>query len=410
MMKHKKGKITGIVICCILIVSYILYVYIMKQKSSIIKSADRFGENATWTNNVLMDGDRVWFSNGLLYYTDMSKKMTVPLCTRTDCEHNTDDCTACYASNVDFIYPYQGKLYLGCSVDKELIFYRANLDGSDREKIASYPLEDVSGETQYMVVQSKVYIALQIEDTSLMVLDEDGNCSDVSNYGELLCFDLNTAKYEKVAGLGKGYYGYMLLLRYVEGNRLYYEFEGRELPYDEMYHPETGDLLKPELADKEIKGVASIDLSTGKIQTEDRYVTRDYVGSEEDISYFLEYQSGHILSGDIRLERNGVEDQKIHIKDLEQKEGYLCLLKDHFVFNEEGMDEKEGRVSFFDRSGNLEFVIEEVDYYVIGEIESHYLLGSFAYSLDNMSSYIDKENIKQLSTKAVELWEGNNLQ
>lgn len=405
MTTHKKGKIAGIVIGCILIVSYILYVYIMEQKISITKDADQFGENATWTNGALIDGDRVWFSNALLYYTDMSKKMTVPLCTRADCEHNTDDCAACYESDVEFIYPYQGKLYLGCSTNKELVFYRTNLDGSDREKIASYPLEDVIGETQYMVVQSKVYIALLIEDTSLMVLDEDGNCSDVPDYGELLSFDLNTAKYEKVAALGKGYYGYNLFLRYVEGTRLYYEFEGRELPYDEMYHSETGGLLKPELADQEIKGVASIDLNTGKIQAENRYVTRDYVGSEEDISYFLEYQSDHILSGDIRLERNGVEDQKIHIKDLEQKEGYLCLLKDHFAFNEEGMGDKEGRVSFFDRSGNLEFVIEETDNYVIGEKGSHYLLGSFAYSLDRMNSYIDKENIKQLSTKAVGLWE-----
>ncbi len=408
MTTHKKGKITVIVIGCILIVSYILYVYIMEQKTSIIKDADQFGENATWKYGVLLDKDRVFSSNGgPICYTDMSKKMTVPLCTRADCEHNTDDCTACYESNVDFIYPYQGKLYLGCRTNKDLLLYRTNLDGSDREKIADYSLEDVISEVQYMVAQSKIYIALQIEDTSLMILDEDGNCSDVPNYGELLCFDLNTAKYEKVAALGKGYYGYNLFLRYVEGTRLYYEFEGRELPYDEMYHSETGDLLKPELADQEVEEVASIDLNTGKIQAEDRYVTRDYVGSEEDISYFLEYQSGHILSGDIRLERNGVEDQKIHIKDLEQKEGDLCLLKDHFVFNEEGTGDKEGRVSFFDRSGNQEFVIEETDNYVIGERDSYYILCSFVYPKNEsgMGSYIEKKDIKQLKTKAVELWE-----
>lgn len=166
-----------------------------------------------------------------------------------------------------------------------------------------------------------------------------------------MCFDLNTAKYEKVASLGKGYYGYNLALRYLEGNRLYYEFEGRELPWEEMYHSETGDLLNPELADREIEGVASVDLSTGKVQEEERYMTGDYVGSEDGISYFLEYQKDHVLSGDIRLERDGARQEKMHIKDLEGQKGYLCILKDHYVFNEEETDDKKGRVSFLTDPG-----------------------------------------------------------
>lgn len=222
-----------------------------------------------------------------------------------------------------------------------------------------------------------------------------------------MCFDLNTAKYEKVASLGKGYYGYNLALRYLEGNRLYYEFEGRELPWEEMYHSETGDLLNPELADREIEGVASVDLSTGKVQEEERYMTGDYVGSEDGISYFLEYQKDHVLSGDIRLERDGARQEKMHIKDLEGQKGYLCILKDHYVFNEEETDDKKGRVSFFDRSGNLEFVIEEAENYVVGEWDSYYVLCSFAYpcGVSGMGSYIEKKDIKKLKTKAVGLGE-----
>lgn len=411
MMSYKKGlikgKLIGIVVCCVLVICYLLYVYVVNQKAPKLESMNGFGKNAFWECNKLIDGDRVLSSNGLLYYTDMSKRMTVPFCAKADCEHNTEDCTAFYMSNVDFVYSYQGKLYLGCSAYKDLEFYRTNLDGSDREKIASYSLGDVINGSQYFVVQSKVYIALEMEDAGRMVLDENGNCSDVPDYGELMSFDLNTAKYEKVADLEKGYYGYNLFLRYIEGTKLYYEFDGRELPWEEMYDAETGKILKPEYEDKEIRRVASIDLSTGKVQGEDRYMTGDYVGREEGISYFLEYQSDHISSGNIRLERDGIEQGKIHIKELEGREGYLSMLKDHFVFNEEETDDKKGKISFFDRSGNLEFVIEDVDKYVIGELDSFYILCSFIYprSKSGMGSYIEKKNIKQLKTKAVELWE-----
>lgn len=403
-MKKISGKIIGIIICCILVVSYILYAYMVECGISDKGSIETFGENAVWKYGVLLEGDRVLSSEGLLYYTNMSKKMTVPLCTRAGCEHNTDDCTACYMSNNDFMYPYQGNMYLGCMADKYLEFFRTNLDGSGREKIATYYFDDVISETQYLQVDSKVYIAVAIESASRMEITDDGTCYDVPVYWELLCFDLNSAKYEKVGAIEGEYYGYSMYLRYLEGNRIYYEFDGRTLPWDEMYHPETGKLLKPELRENEIEGVASINLDTGQIRVEDRYETGDYVGTESGISYFLEYQNDHILSGDIRLENSGIGQEKIHIKDLEQKEGILHILKDHFVFNEV-REEQRGRISFFDRSGNSEFVLENVDKYILGEWESYYIICSIVLpqGMSCMSSYIKKKDIKQLQTKAVRL-------
>lgn len=399
------GKIVGIMISCILAISYILYVYIIERRVTEIETIKTFGESAAWKYDVLLEGDQVLFSNGMLYYTNMAKKVTVPLCTTADCEHNTEECTAVYACNNDFMYPYQGKMYLGCTAHKDLEFFRTNLDGSEREKIATYSLGDVISYTEYILVESKLYIAVAVEDTSQMKITDEGSCSDVPIHWELLCFDLELGAYEKIAALGEEYYQHNLYFRNLEGNRLYYEFEGQKIPLEEMYDQKSGELKDPKFRDLEIEGVASIDLDTGKIQIEDQYVTRDYIGSEEGITYFLEYQEDHILSGDIRLERNGTEQKKIHIKDLEQKEGVLCLLQDHFVFNEEGENEGEGRISFFDRSGNLEFKIENVENYVIGEWGPYYVLSSFVIPPgdSHMNSYIKKKDIKQLQTKAVGL-------
>lgn len=407
-IRINKIKILSIIICCVLAASYILYVYIMGQKVTEIETIDTFGENAVWKYDVLLDGDQVLSSNGMLYYTNMSKKITVPLCTRAGCDHNTEECTAFYMCNNDFMYPYQGKMYLGCTAHKDLEFFCTNLDGSEREKIATYSLGDVISYTEYMLVESRLYIAVAVEDTSQMKITEEGRCSDVPIHWELLCFDLEVGKYEKIATLGEKYYQHNLYFRNLEDNRLYYEFEGQKIPLEEMYDQESGELKDPQYRDLEIEGVASIDLSTGKIQIEDQYVTRDYIGSEDGISYFLEYQKDHILSGDIRLERNGIEQGKIHIKDLEQKEGVLCLLQDHFVFNEEGEGEREGRISFFDRSGNLEFEIENVDNYVIGEWGPYYVLCSYVIPPGDchMGSYINKKDIKQLQTKAVGIIDG----
>lgn len=402
-MKSNKKKILGIIILCIFAVSYVFYVYIVEHGISNKKMIQTFGKNAVWKYGVLLEGDRVLSSEGLLYYTNMSKKMTVPLCTKAGCEHNTENCTACYLSNNDFMYPYQEKMYLGCKADKYLEFFRTNLDGSDRERIATYSFDDVISETQYLQVDSKVYIAVAIEPASRMEISDDGNCYDVPVYWELLCFDLDTKRYKKIGTLEGEYYGYSIYLRYLERNRIYYEFDGRTLPWEDMYHPETGKLLKPDLQKNEINGVASINLETGQIQQEDRYETGDYIGTEEGINYFLEYQKDHILSGDIRLEQNAMEQKKIHIKNLEQKEGILYLLHDHFVLNEEGEDKRKGKISFFDRSGNQEYVIENVDKYIIGEWGSYCIVCSFVHpqGMSGMGSYIKKKDIKQLQSKAV---------
>lgn len=404
-MKTNKKKILGIIICCILAFSYLLYVQFMEQKKSKIGSMDLFGENASWEYGKLMEGDRILSSNGWIYYTNMSKKMSVLLCSQADCEHNTEDCTAVYASNVDFMFPHGDKMYLGCTVLRDLEFYRANLDGSGREKIASYPLGDEISETQYIVEQSKVYIAVAVEDTSQMIINDDGGCSDVPIHWDLLCFDFDSAKYEKIGTMGKEYYQHNLYLRYIKDHKLYFEFDGQELPEEEMYHPETGELLNPEFRKYEVEGVASVDLDTGQNQLENCYETGDYVGNEADIYYFLEFLRDHRLSGDIRLERDGSVQEKIHIKELEQKKGYLYVLQDHFVFNEEGEGKQKGKISFFDRSGKFEFVIEETERYILGEAGSYYLLGNFAFSKNLVNAYITKDDVKQLKTKAVNLWE-----
>ncbi|MCL2634184.1 MAG: hypothetical protein FWD34_06710, partial [Oscillospiraceae bacterium] len=83
-------------------------------------------------------------SGGTLYYTDLLENITMPVCVRPNCSHKegSESCTARGRADQmgGFSAPFiHGEnLYFFFSMDDDLVFYKSNLDGGNRQKIFSY--------------------------------------------------------------------------------------------------------------------------------------------------------------------------------------------------------------------------------------------------------------------------------
>ncbi len=86
-----------------------------------------------------------WGDVGYLMFCDKTSGVSVPLCNRPDCEHNTSDCNAYfevdYASDryvVSMLMYYDGAVYIQGFDDQGYVnLYKVAADGSSREKCMS---------------------------------------------------------------------------------------------------------------------------------------------------------------------------------------------------------------------------------------------------------------------------------
>lgn len=405
-MTTRRKIFISAIILCLLVVVYMIYTYCSQQETLEQGALEDFGKSTSWEHDVLVDGKQIISANDLIYYTNMSKKISVPLCTNPDCLHNTEDCTAQFGADVKFLYFYKNKIYAGCNTGDGVVFYQMNTDGSNRDEITHYTFGDEIFHIDFMESDSKIYVVVGVADTSKVTISDDGVCSDAPVHMQILCMDLISNKIQKIYEWDKEYYQYLVNFRYVEGTKLFYEYSKQDLPEEEMRNGETGELLKPEYKEKEMEGVESLDLSTGEIHVEGNYQYGDYIGTDLENRYFVEKKDDHCLSGDIRCERNGKLEEIIHMKELENKKDYNCmvhLLKDGFALNEYVDEDGKGKISIFDISGKQKATIDQVDYYVIGEQEDFYLLGDNVLT-DTMTAYVSKDDFGNLSKKCIPLW------
>ena len=97
---------------------------------------------AVWSYSAYVSNDGVFFfskEEGLLKFEDWESNTVYPLCAKPNCLHDSEECTAWFPADEtppEALY-YDGEyLYFEKSGDAgETIFYRQNLDGSDRKQL-----------------------------------------------------------------------------------------------------------------------------------------------------------------------------------------------------------------------------------------------------------------------------------
>lgn len=76
--------------------------------------------------------------NNILYYYDYATDQTVPVCSKSNCEHNEEKCDAFFSGeqyfNVPSFWYYEDSLYIPMKEDDYLYFEKISPDGSTREK------------------------------------------------------------------------------------------------------------------------------------------------------------------------------------------------------------------------------------------------------------------------------------
>lgn len=97
-------------------------------------------------------------SNQLRFF-DREGEVSVPVCNKAECEHNTEDCNAYYPKilldtkeNDTYASPilqfYEGSIYtIGCDSQKNICLYQISADGSERKKVVNLYRVDFLGDT-----------------------------------------------------------------------------------------------------------------------------------------------------------------------------------------------------------------------------------------------------------------------
>lgn len=370
---------------------------------SAIPYAD-FEENQVWKGEVLVANQHLFACSDLIYYANLEKGISQPLCSIPDCLHNTEDCMAQFSFTFmhQFLYCFDGKLYVGGSEGNDLCFYRCDIDGSNHEKVSAVSMDGELGLTNFYVHDSCVYITTVIPDNSKVKVLENGFMTDAPSTAELWCYDLETLQFEHIYTFSQVAYQINLNVRYIRDGKCYYEYAGQELPQEELYDLETGEIIDPEYEKYEFEEVGVIDLTTRQREITEDYQFGDYIGCREGMYYY----TARDVYGDIRVEDyvNGTEE-RIHISEMEGENFWNCsvfLTGDGLVVNEQKWMADTGRILFYDRNGNQTYVMENSSMFIIGDYQNFYLLNS--NSVNTVEAYVLKEDIDKINKKTVYLW------
>ncbi len=368
-------------------------------------SSQEFEENQAWIGGVLLANQHAYTCNGLIYYTNLEKGISQPLCSIPDCLHNSDECMAFFSTSFaeEFLYCFEGKLYAGGSdANNSLCFYRCDLDGSNHEKIAEVPVDGAVDIANCYVDGSDVYIAVILKDNSDVKVMENGFMTDAPAVGEIWCFHSETHEFKRIYSFSENAYQVNLNIRYIRDEKCYYEYCGQEVPMEQVYDVETGEALDSDYEKYEFEEVGTIDLNTGKREIMERYRMGDYIGCKDGLYYYYDEAE----SGDIRVEdyENGSE-KKIHISEMEGENYWNCsifLTGNGLVVNEQEWMADTGRMLFYDWNGNKKSAVENSSLFVVGEYQDFYLLNS--NGMDMAEAYVLKKDIDKINKKAVYLW------
>lgn len=377
-------------------------------------SYENFEENQVWKNHALLANNQVLYVDDYLKYINLKTGLSVPLCTATNCEHNTEDCMARIAFDFSeqFLYCFGQKLYIGGMKQNAICFYCTDMDGSNHEKVAQYQVNGEVKNCSFYVYDSSVYIALGIADNSEVEMLENGYMSDAPVTIQLLSFDFSTQEFREIYQFPEVCYQANVELRYIIDGKLYYDFTGDELPFEKMYSFETWELVSPEYEKYVMKEVGAIYLEKGEREVVTEYQVGDYIGYKDNHYYFLDFNEDYILSGDIRVVDFDKEVTKtVNINKIENRALGSCgihVLTEGFVVSIQDIEDDPGTMYFYNENAKQTQVIEDCSLYVIGEYQNRYLLGVTALS-ESMVAYVAKEDVEKMRKKCVYIIEEDEI-
>lgn len=378
-------------------------------------SADAFTDS-TWENDVVW-GDGQLLSGGgdsRVWYTNMETGHSMLLCKDEKCKHNTPECNADFAFGMAdiFTYVYQGQIYVGSeSASGEIRVTRGNMDGSEKEIVDSMGFAEHTSCSDVLIDDGVVYIAMILSDTSnRRILNEEGDASDSPGTAKIIKFEFATGKFEEIYHFTDSCYQYFITFRYLDGEKLYFDRQWQDIPYEEMYDINNGEELENHNG-KEYAEVECLNMKTGELEVLPDYEFGGYIGSQGPIRYFAGNGDCELFNGRIHVEEKQGDDmikREILLEDFEEEERrtYYSLrrISDGFVLNEDDENEANGRITFYDNEGKKRFQVKNAKKFVIGERDGYYMLGGNSISTA-AGYYISKEDIKELNQKKVRIGE-----
>lgn len=405
---RKKGTIAVIAIICIGIVVFSYVIKMNKYDNSIADlSYDTFTEHVSYIEKGMISGDQAILINGMIYYTDLQSGTSIPLCTKSDCNHNnTEECMACFSSDCDLksLYCYDGKMYVIGYTQKKIRVYRSNLDGSEHELITEYELAQDQIHWFYSFADTEndiLYMAVSIADNSSLELDENGNVPDVPLTLYFLSYDYNTQKIQELAVFPQQGYQLYAEFRELRDNKLYYDVGWLDVP-------RNSELTEEDYAEHEITEAGYINLADCELVKAPEYHYGDFIGETEYGRYYVEYSDRLTYSGDIRIEQENKENEILHMEDLEHAdyaEKEVIVLNDEIILKCNSVNEDEcGKTYFYDLSGNLIQEVENNQYWILGEYENYYILGSAIYNNWFPQAVVRKDKIENIDRNYVLLY------
>ncbi len=376
-------------------------------------SADAF-TNSIWEKEVVW-GDGQLLSGGgdsRVWYTNMETGHSMLLCKDEKCKHNTPECNADFAFGMSdiFMYVYQGQIYVGSeSASGEIRVTRGNMDGSEKEIVDSMGFAGQTSCSDVLIDDGVVYIAMIVSDTSnRRILNEEGYTSDSPGTAKIIKFEFTTGKFEEIYHFTESYYQYFITFRYLDGEKLYFDRQWQDIPYEEMYDINNGEELENHNG-KEYAEVECLNIQTGELEVLPDYEFGGFIGSQGQIRYFAENGNCELFNGRIRVEEKQGDNmikREVLLEDFEKEERRtyysLCRISDGFVLNEYDENETDGRMIFYDNEGKKRFQVKNAKSFVIGERNGYYMLGGNDISI-KAGAYIPKEDIKELNQKKVRI-------
>ncbi|MCM1061865.1 MAG: hypothetical protein NC452_16470 [Eubacterium sp.] len=199
-------------------------------------------------------------SNGekhiITYYSAAANKC-VPICTKPNCKHNTDDCTAVVGNAVGFLKTEDGLIFFDYNDDGGLDLIKSEFNGSNRKIIASlenmtsYTLIDIAYCNGKALCLYKDMVGFEDEmngaEIDLQMTDEYIN--------RIYCIDIDSGKVENI--LYKKDHAASLLGALIYDNKLIYSYES--------YIKDIRNLSEEDnLSEYYRAGFYCLDLETGK--------------------------------------------------------------------------------------------------------------------------------------------------
>ena len=277
-------------------------------------------------SKVVLVGDGYYLNNyDKLYYMKKDTMQPMPVCSKIDCEHATNDCDA-YIDSVSALRYYDGYLYYVVMHGRnENVLYRRALDGSKVEKVC-----DLISSEDMLITELGIHRGYML----YSVIESEDSCA-------LYRVDLNKKKNEKIYTYKAFYADLYRFIGYGYGVLFI-----KECALDKDYSAFRYDLCYYDYTKNRISVV--LENSGG-----------DYAVADDNIYY---YADGGVYKYDTKSGNRELfyaADEPVFVS----YDGKHLYLDNGWAYNLELINESECRIYIVDMDGKLMDIVSKNEYY-----------------------------------------------